>query len=208
MSSKDTYQSVERESRSVFRDRASKFIGIVIPVNDEQQVKSALDKVKKEFYDANHHCYAYRIGKEGDAFRANDDGEPAGSAGKPIYNQLLSKGLSDTLVVVVRYFGGTKLGVPGLINAYKTATLLALEEAGVKTRVVETSFKVEFEYLHMNDVMRILKDMGATIISQEYDQKFSTRFSIRESKADEVKTRLSRLNNISASVHIYQDHNV
>jgi uncharacterized YigZ family protein len=208
MKSQDTYLSIERESRSVFRDRASKFIGIAIPVNDESQVKAALEKVKKEFYDANHHCYAYRIGKEGSAYRANDDGEPAGSAGKPIYNQLLSKGLSDTLVVVVRYFGGTKLGVPGLINAYKTATLLALEEAGTTTRVVEMCFDIEFGYTHMNDVMKILKDMSATIVSQDFDQEFKIRFNIRESKADEVRQRLSRLINISTSIHIYQNHHV
>jgi uncharacterized YigZ family protein len=208
MNSQDTYLSIERESRSVFRDRASKFIGIAIPVTDEIQVRAALDQIRKEFHDANHHCYAYRIGKEGTVFRANDDGEPSGSAGKPIYNQLLSKGLSDTLVVVVRYFGGTKLGVPGLINAYKTATQLALEGAGTRTRVVELCYNVEFGYQQMNDVMKILKDLSATILSQDFNEVFVVRFKIRESKAEEVRTRLIRLNNISTSIHIYQDHHV
>ncbi|MCX6267127.1 MAG: YigZ family protein, partial [Bacteroidetes bacterium] len=133
---KDSFLSISSESRGIYREKASKFMCVAMPVSSEEEVKLNLDELKKAYHDANHHCYAYRLGLENHAYRTNDDGEPSGSAGKPIYGQILSMGLSDILVVVIRYFGGTKLGIPGLIHAYRTAAREALEQASIIEKIV------------------------------------------------------------------------
>jgi len=197
MGSEDTYFSVVGESQSTYRDKASKFISFVFPVASEEDVKTSLEKLKKEYYNANHHCYAYRLGHPDEAvYRINDDGEPSGSAGKPIYGQILSRNLSDILVVVVRYFGGTKLGIPGLIQAYRSAASDAISQNRIISKVMTSVIRITFPVLQMNDVMRILKQEQADIVSQEYEKEYSILFSVRKAKIDRMKERLSSLVNI------------
>ena len=198
----DTYLSISGESRSTFRDKASRFIGLAMPVESEEEAKLKLEAIRKEYYDANHHCYAYRIGATGDVYRVNDDGEPSGTAGRPIHGQILSKGLSDILVVVIRYFGGTKLGVPGLIHAYKTTSAEALSEAMIIQKTVTEKMMITFGYPRMNEVMRILKDDGVSIINQQFDESCRIVVTVRKSKSGEIQRRLSLLMNISVCVYI------
>ncbi len=186
----DTYFSVAAISRATFRDRASRFIGVVYPVNSEAEVKNYLDAIKKDYHDANHHCFAYALGKENQKFRFSDDGEPAGSAGKPIYGQILSKGISDVLVVVIRYFGGTKLGVPGLINAYRTAAREALEAGTVVEKVITERYLIRFSYDQMNQVMRILKQQYAGFITQSFENECMIVFDIRKGSAKAAVDKL------------------
>jgi uncharacterized YigZ family protein len=195
--SKDSYLSIEAESRAVFRDKASKFLAVALPVTSEEEIKVQLEALRKVYYDANHHCYAYRLGLENHANRANDDGEPAGSAGKPIYGQILSKELSDVLVVVIRYFGGTKLGIPGLINAYKTSAREALDQAVTIEKIVMTPLRVAFDYPMMNEIMRILKEDGIKITNQTSMERCEIDFQIRRSLTGKIENRFSRLRNIS-----------
>ncbi|HPS73564.1 MAG TPA: YigZ family protein [Bacteroidales bacterium] len=198
----DTYLSISGESRSTFRDKASRFIGLAMPVESEEEAKLKLEAIRKEYYDANHHCYAYRIGSTGDVYRVNDDGEPSGTAGRPIHGQILSKGLSDILVVVIRYFGGTKLGVPGLIHAYKTTSAEALSQARIIQKTITEKMVILFEYPRMNEVMRILKDDGVSILSQQFDESCRIVVAVRKSKSGEIKQRLSLLMNISICEYI------
>lgn len=162
-----TYKTITNTPVSDFRDRGSKFFGFAYPVHDVEQVKERVKALKKTHPKAVHHCYAFRIGTDGTLYRANDDGEPSGSAGKPILGQIDSAGLTDVLVVVVRYFGGSLLGVPGLINAYKTATAEALAQADVVERWIEERVTVTFDYPAMNEVMQLLKQSEATIYKQD-----------------------------------------
>ena len=194
--STDSYLSVAGESRGVYREKASKFIAIALPVASEEEVKSSLDRIRKEYHDANHHCYAYRLGPEGTLYRANDDGEPSGSAGKPIYGQILSMGLSDVLVAVVRYFGGTKLGVPGLIHAYKVSTREALEQSTIVEKTVRVSFRIIFDYPVMNEVMRILKEEGVRITGQSSTDRCGIDFDVRKSNIQIIENRFSRLRGV------------
>lgn len=203
MEAGDTYFTIAAESRGQYRDKASRFIALAFPVSGEEDVKLKLDGARKAYYDANHHCYAYRLGPSGETYRVNDDGEPSGSAGRPIHGQILSKGLSDTLVVVVRYFGGTKLGIPGLINAYRSAAEEALANAVKIPKTLTDRLEVKFEYPKMNDVMRILKDSGGEFVHQEIDQYCKILFSVRKSRSKEIRERLSKINNISILLHTY-----
>ena len=197
---KDSFLSIAGESRGVFRDKASKFLSVAIPVTTEEEVKANLDDLRKAYYDANHHCYAYRLGAENQAYRTNDDGEPSGSAGKPIYGQILSMELSDILVVVIRYFGGTKLGIPGLIHAYRTAAREALEQAVVVEKIIKVQYKVTFDYPAMNEIMRILKEEGVKIIHQTVVERCEINFQIRKSHADRIENRMTRLRNITLAI--------
>ncbi|MBR1574161.1 MAG: YigZ family protein [Bacteroidales bacterium] len=156
---KDIYLSLDGPAEGLFKDQGSRFIAKAWPVRSEAEVKAHVDALKKEYHDARHHCYAYRLGYLGDRFRANDDGEPSGSAGRPILGQIDSRGLSDVLVVVVRYFGGIKLGIPGLIRAYKTATADALDQARIVEKTATRPLRLDFGYLSMNAVMKLLKEM-------------------------------------------------
>jgi uncharacterized YigZ family protein len=162
-----TYQTITGTTTAEFRDRGSKFLAYAYPILSTDDVKQLLAGLKKEHPKAVHHCYAYRLGTEGLQYRANDDGEPSGSAGKPILGQIDSAGVTDTLVVVVRYFGGTLLGVPGLINAYKTCTAEALSLAEKQTKNIEAKFNLEFDYTIMNDVMMVLKQHEVSIYKQD-----------------------------------------
>ncbi len=164
---KTTYRTIEQPSVAEFKDRGSKFLAYAVEVTNLEEVRQRLKRLKEEHPKAVHFCYAFRIGTDGNLFRAADDGEPSGSAGKPILGQIDSAGLTDILIVVVRYFGGTLLGVPGLINAYKTAAQEALQSAVVIEKNIEATYSLEFAYTLMNDVMRVLKQHHVRIIKNE-----------------------------------------
>jgi uncharacterized YigZ family protein len=166
-------------------------------VETEEEVKDIVAGLKKEYHDARHHCYAYRLGYKGDRFRANDDGEPSGSAGRPILGQIDSLGLSDILVVVVRYFGGIKLGIPGLIRAYKTSTADALAQAEVVDKVAGKTFRVTFGYLSMNAVMKVLKDLGLTPSSQDFGMECTLDVRVRLSMEEDFRKRLDSVATLS-----------
>ena len=189
----DTYRTIEKPAEGQFRDRGSKFLAFAYPLNNEVQLKSILSKLKTEHPKANHHCWAMRLSPDRSVFRVNDDGEPSGTAGRPILNVLLSKNLTNVLVVVVRYFGGTLLGVPGLINAYKSATELALNEAIIIEKTVNDVYTIAFDYLQMNDVMRIIKDDNLDILQQQFDNDCSVQLSIRKMQVNQTIGKLQKL---------------
>lgn len=184
---KDTYRTITKPSNEVlFKDRNSKFFGYAYPVTNEYEIKNHIEQLKKQHYQARHWCYAWVLGKEHERFRANDDGEPSNSAGAPIHGQLQSYDLTNVLVVVVRYFGGTKLGVGGLINAYRTGAKMALEESAIVERTIDTHFNIVFEYPLMNAVMRLIKDENIKIIKQEMALHCEYTLAIRKQDADRV----------------------
>ena len=182
------------------RERSSKFLSYAYPVTDEEQIRAHLDALHKQYYDATHHCYAWRLGPHGELFRANDDGEPSGTAGKPILGQLLSHDITDCLIVVVRYFGGTKLGVSGLIQAYKEAAADVIAVSDVIEKTVDTTVRVDFSYMVMNDIMRIIKDENPQIREQIFDNLCSMTLSIRQSKADMLIGKLSKVSGATIEV--------
>jgi uncharacterized YigZ family protein len=198
-SAADSYRSIAGESRGIYREKASKFIAVALPASTEDEVRQHLESLRKTYHDANHHCYAYRLGLENQLYRSNDDGEPSGSAGKPIYGQILSTGLSDILVVVIRYFGGTKLGVPGLIHAYKTASRVALDQATVVEKVVRVPVSLTFEYPAMNEIMRILKEEGIKISNQSASEACRIDCLVRKGNLDKLKERVKRMKNVTFS---------
>jgi uncharacterized YigZ family protein len=166
----DTYKTIEKASPEIlFKEKNSKFYGYAFPVSSEEAIKEHIEHLKKEHFSARHWCYAYQIGTEKIQYRANDDGEPNNSAGMPIYGQIQSFEITNVLVVVVRYFGGVKLGVGGLISAYKTAAQMALEESAIIEKTIDKHFAISFSYAHMNKVMRIIKEKNLTIVSQKME---------------------------------------
>lgn len=189
----DSYKTIARPAETTYRQLSSKFLVYAYPVETESEIKEHLDVLRKKWFDATHHCYAWRLGPHGEQFRANDDGEPSSTAGKPILGQLLSQEVTNCLVVVVRYFGGTKLGVPGLIAAYKESTAQVLAECEIVERTVDVNIKVEFSYIAMNDVMRIVKDMQPRIHEQLFDNLCTMHLSIRESDSDQLINRLEKV---------------
>ena len=188
----DLYKTIEEAVEVTMRERSSKFLSFIYPVQNEEQIREALDKLRKRYFDATHHCYAWRLGPRGEQFRANDDSEPSGTAGKPILGQLLSNEITDCLIVVVRYFGGTKLGVPGLIAAYKEAAANAIEEAHVIEKTVDRHLTVDFPYLVMNDVMRVIKDEQPRITGQEFDNLCTMHLTMREGRAEILIEKLKK----------------
>jgi len=193
----DTYLTIEAPSQGLFKDKGSKFIALAWPVESQQQISEILDSIKKEYYDARHHCYAWALGSKRQFFRQNDDGEPSGTAGKPIYGQILSAGLTNILVIVVRYFGGTKLGVRGLIDAYKGATADAFQNAKIVTRIIYEIFQIDFNYLSMNDVMKIMKDFELEQCGHQFDLRCKLSFRVRSSLAGEVLEALEKISGVS-----------
>ncbi len=190
-STSDTYKSISAPSRGIYKELGSKFLAFAWPVETEEEIKSILSEIRKEYFDARHHCYAWRLGLSGEPYRMNDDGEPSSTAGRPIHGQLLSQELSDILVVVVRYFGGTKLGVPGLIRAYKSATQDALANATVIEKIAGEHFTLTFDYLQMNDVMKVLKDMGITPLKQEFDLRCKMEVRVRLTQIEDFRKQLA-----------------
>lgn len=189
----DTYKTISGISESVFTEKRSKFIAIAIPVRSVAEIKNSLEQYQKKYYDARHVCYAYMLGPERKDFRANDNGEPSGTAGKPILGQINSHELTDVLVIVVRYFGGIKLGTSGLIVAYRTAASQALAEATVIEKTVDDEVTIAFEYPFMNDVMRIVKEESPEIMEQSYDMDCIMTLRIRKSQMPRLRSRLEKV---------------
>ncbi len=194
---KDTYLTLEAPATAALRERSSKFLSFAWPVQDEEQIRGHLEALRKEYYDATHHCYAWRLGPQGERFRANDDGEPSGTAGRPILGQMLSREVTDCLVVVVRYFGGTKLGVPGLIAAYKESAAAVLAAAQIVERTVDRRVEIEFSYLAMNDVMRVVKEEQPRIEAQEFDNLCRMRVAVRESGWEALVRKLEKIEGVN-----------
>ena len=190
---KDSYLTIEGNAEAIFKEKSSKFLCYAFHVESEEEITAHLERLRKQYYDATHHCYAWRLGPFGERFRANDDGEPSSTAGKPILGQMLSHEITDCLIVVVRYFGGTKLGVPGLIAAYKESAAIVLDAANIVERTVDTHIKVDFSYIVMNDIMRIIKEEQPTIDEQIFDNLCTIKLSIRNSKADILLGRLRKV---------------
>lgn len=186
----DTYKTINQSSEGIFRDRGSKFIGYAYPIQLESQTKEILQQIKGQHPKARHFCWALRLSIDTSVFRLNDDGEPAGSAGRPILNSLLSANLTNILVVVVRYFGGTLLGIPGLINAYKTATLEALAAAAVVEKTIDDVYLLAFDYTQMNNIMKIIKDEHLQIRNQQFENNCSVEVAIRKTKVNAVLAQL------------------
>lgn len=193
---KDTYKTIKNSSEGSFRDKGSKFLAFAFPVEDEDEINEIRAEIKKKYYDARHWVYAFVIGTENQSYRASDDGEPSNSSGPPVLGQIRSFGLTNTLIIVVRYFGGTKLGVPGLINAYKTAAQDALNNAQIIEKKIELPLKLSFEYPFMNDVMRITKVDGVKITNQGFESNCIIELSIRKSLFENIYHQLKKNRNI------------
>ena len=189
----DEFKTIAATSEGYYTEKRSKFLAFAHPVRTVDEIKELLAGYRKKYYDARHVCYAYMLGAERTEFRANDDGEPSSTAGKPILGQINSNELTDILIVVVRYYGGVNLGTSGLIVAYREAAADALAHATIETRQVEEVGKYSFAYPQMNDVMRIVKDMNPRIVSQTYDNTCEIVLSIRKSEADQLRSRLAKL---------------
>lgn len=197
MKEPDFYTTIEKPSSAEFKDRGSKFIAFAFPVETTDDFKKELQALKKENPKAVHHCFAYRIGTDGNNFRASDDGEPSGTAGKPILGQIDSKGLTNVAIIVVRYWGGTMLGVPGLINAYRTSAALSLQIIPVVEKQIEINYSIEFDYTLMNEVMLLMKQFNCNIISNEMQLFCIIKAGIPKNRLDEVLYRLNDLQNVS-----------
>jgi uncharacterized YigZ family protein len=193
---KDTYNTILKPSpETIFKDRGSKFLGYTFPLEQEEDVKKIIQDLKDSHIKARHWCYAWRLGKsENDMrIRVNDDGEPSNSAGQPIYGQILSKELTNILVVVVRYFGGTKLGVGGLVNAYRTAAEMAIEASSIVVKTIDVKYRLIFEYKEMNKVMHVIKERNLAIISQKMEMNCDFEISVRKNEAENVKNIFENL---------------
>jgi uncharacterized YigZ family protein len=193
----DKYLTISSPSQGLYREKGSRFIAFAYPVYSENGIKQHLQELKKKYYDARHHCYAYRLGVTGELWRAVDDGEPSGSAGKPVLGQLLSNNLTNTVVFVVRYFGGIKLGVPGLINAYRSAAADSIQNAEIIEKEDKDSFSIEFNYAVMNDVMKIIKEEQPETVKQEFDSVCRIELRIRRSLSEILKNKFLKIETVS-----------
>lgn len=189
----DTYKTISETSEAIYTEKRSKFIAYAIPVQSIEEIKQHLEHYQKKYYDARHVCYAYMLGAERKDFRANDNGEPSGTAGKPILGQINSNELTDILIVVIRYFGGIKLGTSGLIVAYRAAAAEAIANAPIIEKTVDEEITVLFEYPFMNDVMRIVKEEEPEIVNQSYDMDCEMTLKIRKSRMPKLRTRLEKV---------------
>jgi uncharacterized YigZ family protein len=194
----DTYKTIATPAEGLFKDRGSKFLAIAQPIIQEKEVKEIVENLRKTHPKANHHCWALRLGMDRSNFKLNDDGEPSGTAGRPILNILLSQDITNVLVVVTRYFGGTLLGVPGLINAYKSATIDALANAQIVEQTVQDLYKIEFDFLAMNDVMKIVKTFDLTIQEQQFDNNCSFLITLRKTLTNQVLSKLEKIEGLKA----------
>jgi len=193
----DTYRTIDAPCEGLFRDRGSKFMAFAYPISSETEIKPIVASLKAGHPKANHHCWAMRLTADRSVFKLNDDGEPSGTAGRPILNILLSRDLTNILVVVVRYFGGTLLGVPGLINAYKQATDDALNQAKVIEKTVNDVYTISFNYLQMNAVMRLIKEDDLTVLSQQFDNDCMVQVSVRKMQVNQVLAKLDKVEGIT-----------
>lgn len=193
MTPEDTYRTIAAPAEGYYTEKRSRFLSFALPVRTIEDVKEALARIRKEYYDARHVCWAYMLGPERKIFRANDDGEPSSTAGKPILGQINSNELTDIFIAVVRYFGGIELGTSGLIVAYRTAAAEAIAAATIEERTVDEDITVAFEYPSMNGIMKIVKDLCPTIISQKFDMDCEMTLRIRKSEAEQLKAKLLKV---------------
>ena len=192
----DSYKTIAKPSKGIFKDRGSKFLAFAYPVISEEEIKKILIKLKKDYYDARHLCFAYRLGVDKKIYRTNDDGEPSNSAGQPIFGQIKSKNLTNLLIVVIRYFGSALLGKRGLINAYSSATADALKNAVICFKTVNNVYEISFDHKVMNDVMRVIKEEKLKPVNQQFELNCSITISIRQSLVDRILKRLRKINTV------------
>ncbi|MDD5185392.1 MAG: YigZ family protein [Paludibacter sp.] len=192
----DTYKTITNIAEGIYKEKGSKFLSFAIPVHNPDEVKELIKSYKKEYYDARHVCYAYTLGAERNEWRANDDGEPSGTAGRPIHGQINSRELTNVMVIVVRYFGGILLGTGGLTTAYKEAAADALNHAEIVEKTVDEIIDISFNYLLINDVMSIIKDSNARILHQTFDNKCDMQLSIRKQDAPLLSSKLLKINGV------------
>jgi len=190
----DIYKTIETTGQGLYKEKGSRFISFAIPVLNETEVKKELELLRNKYHDARHHCYAYVIGFDKNGSRANDDGEPSGTAGRPILGQIVSADLTNTLIVVIRYFGGIKLGVSGLIQAYRTAAKEAIGQTNIISRIVSDIYELEFSYITMNDVMRIIKEESCTILSTQFELQNKITIMVRKRDSNVVYEKFMKLN--------------
>lgn len=189
----DSFRSIAAPAQGLFKDNGSRFIAYAYPVETEEEVKGIVDSLKKEYHDARHYCYAYRLGYRREKFRANDDGEPSGSAGRPILGQIDANMLSDVLIVVVRYFGGIKLGIPGLIRAYRTSSADAIASAEIIEKIASRNLRLSFGYMSMNDVMKVIKDMSIDVLRQDFSMSCAMDVKVRLSLESSFRERMEKI---------------
>jgi len=188
---KDLYRTIKNPSEGIYKEKGSKFLAFAYPVSTTEEIKERITYLQKQFHDARHHCYAWRLGADMERYRVNDDGEPSGSAGNPIFGQIQSRELTDILVVVIRYFGGTLLGVGGLINAYRSATSDSFDQARIVELKVYNLIHVQFEYSQMNSVMKVIKELDLSFENQEFDLNCFLTLKVWKRKMDRVWAQLS-----------------
>lgn len=196
----DFYQELSGRSEGLYKEKGSKFIAVAFPVHSEEEVKEQLQMIRKEYYDARHHCYAYMLGVDKNISKSNDDGEPSGSAGKPILNQILSKGITNICIVVVRYFGGIKLGVSGLTTAYKTAAREALENATIVQQTIYTVFGLNFDYPLMNEVMRLVKEENLETRNQRFELRCYLEILVHRSEGERISLKFSKIYGVKLNI--------
>lgn len=194
----DTYKTISKPAEGTFKDRGSRFFGYAFPVKNETEARAHIAHLKAEHTQAKHFCWALRLSPDRSVFRLNDDGEPSGTAGRPILNTLLSAGLTNILLVVVRYFGGTLLGVPGLINAYKSAAKESIEAADTIEKTVNDVYRLNFSYVNLNDVMKVIKDENLLPSNQHFDNNCSMELSVRKSQLNQVMAKLDKIDGLKA----------
>lgn len=195
----DTYRTLSKPSQGMFKDRGSKFIAFAFPAYSEEEVKEFQARIRKEYHDARHHCYAYRLGYKKEVYRVNDDGEPSNSAGMPIFGQLQSNDLTNVLIIVIRYFGGVKLGVGGLINAYRTAAAEAISDNTIIEKTVNDIWQINYEYPVMGDVMRIIKDDNIEQIETKFEISCMIKISVRKSLIIDIIDKLEKIETVSCT---------
>ena len=195
--SSDTFKTIKSKSSGSYKEKGSRFFAAAFPVSDEEEIRNRIDETRKLHRTARHNCYAYILGKDGSVWRADDDGEPSGTAGKPILGQIRSFGLSDVLIIVSRYFGGTLLGTSGLINAYKTAAGEALKASEIINKVIMESYEIRYPYSAMNEVMRIIKEESVIHVNHQFDLNCVITVSFRQSAKQRIIERLSRIEGLN-----------
>ncbi|MBS2210780.1 YigZ family protein [Carboxylicivirga mesophila] len=193
----DKYNTIAQLSEGIYKEKGSKFIAYAYPITNEDEIKEHIAVLKKQFYDARHHCYAWQLGVDGKQFRANDDGEPSGTAGKPILGQIRSHELTNILIVIIRYFGGTKLGTSGLIRAYKEASIDVINNATIIEKTVNDHYLINFDYGVMNDVMKVIKDENPNVHQQDFNLRCAIELSCRQSETEALINKLEKIESVN-----------
>jgi uncharacterized YigZ family protein len=196
----DTYLTVKSKAEGFFKDRNSKFISHIYPVNSEEEIKYIQKTLRKTYHDARHHCFAWKLGVDDNNYRVNDDGEPNNSAGQPIYGQILSNNITNVLIVVIRYFGGTKLGIPGLINAYRNSAAEAISDATIIEKHISDIYSIDFTYEEMNLVMRLIKEYDLKMIEQNFDLNCNIKIEIRQSLTETVISKFNTIQKVKTNL--------